>query len=140
MPYLFTKFVKVYNFRLYSNLPFLDIFFIDSYLDNRKQHVYVTVTLLDLCWLIYWNVSLHCTKHRSLRLSPIMPDLEEGCAQRSILFFKLVTISSGVETVVAIFTCVEILKDKILKASLRFLYISLCFDVRGSWWWLLKHL
>ena len=50
----------------------------------------------------------------------------------------LVAISSGGETVAAIFTCVEVLKDKILKASLRFLYISLCFDVRGSWWWLMN--
>ena len=150
MPYLFTKFVKVHNFRLYSNLSFLDIFLIDSYLDNQKPHVYVAVTLLDLCFLIYWkevvsqNFSLH------------LPDLQKGRAQRSIVFCKtyfrssitirelsviigdLVAISCGVETVVAIFTCVEILKDKILKASLRFLDISLCFDVRGSSWWLLN--
>ena len=37
-----------------------------------------------------------------------------------------VAISSGDETVAAIFTYVEFLKDNILKASLRFLYISLC--------------
>ena len=85
-----------------------------------------------------------------------MPDLQEERAQRSILFSKtsfrssiterelfliigeLVAISSGGETVAAIFTYVEIFKDKILKASLRFLYISLCYDVRGSWWWLLN--
>ena len=38
---------------------------------------------------------------------------------------ELVAISSGVETVAAIFTCVEFLKDTILKASLRFLW-SVC--------------
>ena len=50
----------------------------------------------------------------------------------------LVAIWSGNETVAAIFTCVEILKDKILKTSLSFLYISLCVDVGGSWWWLVN--
>ena len=139
-----SKFVKVHNFRPNCNLSFLDIvFFIDCYLDNRKQHVYMTVTLIDLCLFIYWDVSLHCTKHRSLRLSRIMPDLQEGRVQRSILFCKtsfrssiterelsliiseMEAISSGDETVAAIFTYVDIFKDKILKASLRFLWEDL---------------